>query len=121
MRILVVDDHEVVRRGVASLLGSQPYFTICGEAFDGMFIGILEVNGDDSHGTSRRRRWGGSGGPRQRHPSEKLDGSNNIRSGVGIAGSQERVRHFRGTVQIKSSDTRDEGLSSSAQSGDGCS
>jgi DNA-binding NarL/FixJ family response regulator len=36
MRILVVDDHEVVRRGVASLLGSQPDFTICGEAFDGI-------------------------------------------------------------------------------------
>jgi PAS domain S-box-containing protein len=36
MRILVVDDHEVVRKGVVSLLVNQPDFSICGEAVDGV-------------------------------------------------------------------------------------
>ena len=35
MRVLVVDDHELVRRGICSLLATEPSFTICGEAFDG--------------------------------------------------------------------------------------
>ncbi|PYX85231.1 MAG: hypothetical protein DMG68_18405 [Acidobacteria bacterium] len=35
LRILVVDDHEVVRRGVISLLQSQPDFQIAGEASNG--------------------------------------------------------------------------------------
>ena len=35
MRVLIVDDHEVVRRGVRSLLLSQQKFEICGEAVDG--------------------------------------------------------------------------------------
>jgi PAS domain S-box-containing protein len=35
MRILVVDDHAVVRRGVVSLLTSQPGYQVCGEAVDG--------------------------------------------------------------------------------------
>src|ERR1700722_9142808 len=35
MRILVVDDHEVVRRGICSVLASEAAFEICGEAFDG--------------------------------------------------------------------------------------
>jgi len=35
MRILVVDDHEVVRRGICSVLASQSAFTVCGEAVDG--------------------------------------------------------------------------------------
>ena len=34
MRVLVVDDHEVVRRGVRSLL-SQSNYDVCGEAVDG--------------------------------------------------------------------------------------
>jgi len=34
MRILVVDDHEVVRRGVTSLLREHPGFEVCGEAAD---------------------------------------------------------------------------------------
>jgi DNA-binding NarL/FixJ family response regulator len=34
MRVLVVDDHEVVRRGVRSLL-SQSNYDVCGEAMDG--------------------------------------------------------------------------------------
>lgn len=36
MRLLIVDDHEVVRRGVRSLLAGVHGFEICGEAGDGM-------------------------------------------------------------------------------------
>ncbi len=35
MRVLLVDDHEVVRRGVRSLLLGQKKYEICGEAVDG--------------------------------------------------------------------------------------
>jgi len=35
VRVLIVDDHEVVRRGVRSLLASQADLDICGEAVDG--------------------------------------------------------------------------------------
>jgi PAS domain S-box-containing protein len=35
MRVLVVDDHEFVRRGVRSLLLSQSDYEVCGEAVDG--------------------------------------------------------------------------------------
>ena len=35
MRLLIVDDHEVVRRGVRSLLREQSEFEVCGEAIDG--------------------------------------------------------------------------------------
>ena len=35
MRVLIVDDHEVVRRGIRSILATQPAIEICGEAVDG--------------------------------------------------------------------------------------
>ncbi len=35
LRIMVADDHEVVRRGLCSLLQKQPGWQICGEAADG--------------------------------------------------------------------------------------
>ena len=35
MRILVVDDHEVVRRGMCSVLAAETSLTLCGEAVDG--------------------------------------------------------------------------------------
>jgi PAS domain S-box-containing protein len=35
MRILVVDDHELVRGGILSLLATEPAFSVCGEAADG--------------------------------------------------------------------------------------
>jgi DNA-binding NarL/FixJ family response regulator len=35
LRILVADDHEVVRRGLCSLLQSHPGWEVCGEAGDG--------------------------------------------------------------------------------------
>ena len=36
LRLLVVDDHPVVRNGLASMLASQPDFTVVGEAADGL-------------------------------------------------------------------------------------
>jgi signal transduction histidine kinase len=35
MRILVVDDHEFVRKGICAVLASENTYTICGEAVDG--------------------------------------------------------------------------------------
>lgn len=35
MRVLIVDDHELVRSGIRSLLAPEAVFTICGEATDG--------------------------------------------------------------------------------------
>ena len=35
MRVLVVDDHQVVRRGIRSLLEAAPGIQVCGEAIDG--------------------------------------------------------------------------------------
>jgi DNA-binding NarL/FixJ family response regulator len=34
-RVLIADDHEVVRKGVAAILSSKPQFEICGEAATG--------------------------------------------------------------------------------------
>jgi signal transduction histidine kinase/PAS domain-containing protein len=36
LRILVVDDHETIRRGLRSLLSTRPDWTVCGEAADGL-------------------------------------------------------------------------------------
>ncbi len=35
LRILVADDHEIVRRGLCALLQTQPNWEVCGEAADG--------------------------------------------------------------------------------------
>jgi len=35
MRLLIVDDHEVVRRGIRSLLADDNRWEVCGEAVDG--------------------------------------------------------------------------------------
>jgi DNA-binding NarL/FixJ family response regulator len=34
-RILIVDDHEVVRQGVRTILNSRPQWEVCGEAVNG--------------------------------------------------------------------------------------
>jgi DNA-binding NarL/FixJ family response regulator len=36
LRILIVDDHEPVRREIRSLLAARPDFSVCGEASDGI-------------------------------------------------------------------------------------
>jgi signal transduction histidine kinase len=38
-------------------------------------------------------------------PTEKLNGIRARRSGVGIAGMRERVRYFKGVMNIRSNDT----------------
>ena len=35
MRVLVVDDHEFIRKGIRSVLANEPSLTLCGEAIDG--------------------------------------------------------------------------------------
>lgn len=35
MRVLAVDDHDLVRRGICAVLAADPTLTICGEAIDG--------------------------------------------------------------------------------------
>ncbi len=35
VRILIVDDHEIVRQGIRSILQARPQWEICGEAGDG--------------------------------------------------------------------------------------
>lgn len=35
LRVLVVDDHESVRKGVCAILSSRPDLELCGEAVDG--------------------------------------------------------------------------------------
>ncbi len=35
LRVLVADDHELVRRGICSVLSTDPSITLCGEAIDG--------------------------------------------------------------------------------------
>ncbi len=35
MRILIVDDNEMIRRGVSALLASRPAWQVCGHAGDG--------------------------------------------------------------------------------------
>jgi len=34
-RILIADDHEIVRRGIRALLENHPGWEVCGEAIDG--------------------------------------------------------------------------------------
>jgi PAS domain S-box-containing protein len=36
LRILIVDDHETVRRGIRALLSTRPDWVVCGEAADGL-------------------------------------------------------------------------------------
>jgi DNA-binding NarL/FixJ family response regulator len=35
MRILIADDHEVIRHGIRTILQTRPQWQICGEAMDG--------------------------------------------------------------------------------------
>ena len=48
IRILVADDHAIVRTGLSSLLGTQKDFTVVGEADDGETVVAMsrELNPD---------------------------------------------------------------------------
>lgn len=41
LRILIADDHEIVRRGVRNLISSHPGWEVCGEAADGREAGEI--------------------------------------------------------------------------------
>ena len=67
MRILVADDHAVVRRGVCDILRSRPDLHICGEAHDGLHaieqaqalrpdLVILDVNMPNLDGFAAARK-----------------------------------------------------------------
>jgi DNA-binding NarL/FixJ family response regulator len=43
LRILIADDHELVRRGLKALLSPRPNWTICGEAMSGRDAVILAI------------------------------------------------------------------------------
>jgi hypothetical protein len=36
LRVSVVDDHELVRKGICAIVVAEPSMTICGEASDGV-------------------------------------------------------------------------------------
>ena len=49
VRILVVDDHEVVRQGIRTILSARPDWEICGEAVNGQeAIKLAETLGPDA-------------------------------------------------------------------------
>jgi DNA-binding NarL/FixJ family response regulator len=67
LRILVVDDHELVRRGIRSLLDAQPGWEVCGEAGTGPAaieaaerlkpdIVVLDLSLPELHGLEVTRR-----------------------------------------------------------------
>jgi DNA-binding NarL/FixJ family response regulator len=75
IRIVVADDHQVVRTGFAALLDTQPDFTVVGTACDGaqaVTIGrelrpdvvLMDVRMPIMDGIEATRQLAGSGGPR---------------------------------------------------------
>lgn len=48
VRVLLVDDHEIVRRGVASVIGAESNLSVCGEA-DGVQSAIEAIRRTDPH------------------------------------------------------------------------
>ena len=74
LQILVADDHEIVRKGLVSLIKTQPAWEVCGEAENGrqavelakqlrpaivvLDIGMPKLNGHDAARLIRQQPWG---------------------------------------------------------------
>ena len=54
IRIVLVDDHALVRTGLRMILEKQPDMEIAGEAEDGVFVGELVVDADRIEGVGLR-------------------------------------------------------------------
>src|SRR5918993_817337 len=52
IRVFLLDDHEVVRRGVADLLGAEPDLTVVGEAGAAGYV-LKQIRGSDLVGAVR--------------------------------------------------------------------
>ena len=57
LRVLLVDDHAVVREGLRSLLGQDRRFEIVGDAADGLqaITAVQQLSPDKSYSMSRCR------------------------------------------------------------------
>lgn len=64
MRVLIADDHEIVRRGVRSLLSADPECQICGEAVDAVTraqelkpdLVVMDINMPNLNGLEATRK-----------------------------------------------------------------
>ena len=93
MRILVVDDHEVVRKGICSVLETDPQLAICGEAVNGQDavekavalrpdIVIMDIGVPGLNGLESRQRDQAPGSRSRNRDREPARGSPNGSPGI---------------------------------------
>ena len=58
LRVLVADDHEIVRKGVCALITSHPGWEVCGEAANGRkaVAATLRLSMPELHGLAATRQ-----------------------------------------------------------------